>query len=116
MISCLALSGAVVGLWLLDAIALMGSLTLGQTAMGAGDSKLAAMMGAWLGWKYLLLAGFIACGVGAMVGGAAIALGWLNRRQPMPFGPFLALGAAITALWGDVILSTYFNLFFPFNG
>ncbi|MGB3536077.1 MAG: A24 family peptidase [Microcoleaceae cyanobacterium] len=105
--------GAVLGLWLLDAIAWVGSLSLGQTAMGAGDSKLAAMMGAWLGWKFLLLAGFIACGIGAVVGGGAIALGLLDRRQPMPFGPFLALGAAMTALWGEAILQAYFNLFFP---
>jgi leader peptidase (prepilin peptidase)/N-methyltransferase len=108
--------GAVVGLWLLDAIAFVASMTLGQTAMGAGDSKLAAMIGAWLGWKYLVLAWFIACLVGAIVGGGAIALGRLNRRQPIPFGPFLALGATTTALWGEVILSTYFNLFFPLNG
>lgn len=105
--------GAVLGLWLLDAIAFVGSITLGQTAMGAGDSKLAAMMGAWLGWKYLLLAGFVACAAGAIVGGGAIALGWLDRRQPIAFGPFLALGAAITALWGEAILSAYLNLFFP---
>lgn len=105
--------GAVVGLWLFDIIGLAGSLALGQNAMGAGDSKLAALMGAWLGWKYLLLAGFIACGAGAFAGGLAIALGWLDRRQPMPFGPFLALGAAITALWGEAILSTYWQLFFP---
>jgi len=31
----------------------------------------------------------------------------------MPFGPFLALGTAITALWGEAILSTYLQLFFP---
>jgi leader peptidase (prepilin peptidase) / N-methyltransferase len=105
--------GAVAGLWLLDTIALAGSIALGQTAMGAGDSKLAALMGAWLGWKYLLLAGFIACVAGAFTGGGAIAAGWLDRRQPMPFGPFLALGAAIAALWGEAILSTYWQLFFP---
>ncbi len=105
--------GAVVGLWLFDMIAFVGSMALGQTAMGAGDSKLAALMGAWLGWKYLLLAGFIACAFGAFIGGGAIALGWIDRRQPLPFGPFLALGAGITALWGEVILSSYFNLFFP---
>jgi leader peptidase (prepilin peptidase)/N-methyltransferase len=105
--------GAVVGLWLFDAIGLAGTIGLGQNAMGAGDTKLAALMGAWLGWKYLLLAGFIACVAGAFVGGGAIALGLLDRRQPMPFGPFLALGAAITALWGEAILSTYLQLFFP---
>ncbi|MEB3282962.1 MAG: prepilin peptidase [Lyngbya sp.] len=105
--------GAVLGLWLLDIIAFVGSIALGQTAMGAGDSKLAALMGAWLGWKYLLLAGFIACFLGAFVGGGAIAVGWLQRRQPMPFGPFLALAAGISALWGETILSAYLNLFFP---
>jgi len=105
--------GAVVGLWLFDIIALAGSLALRQNAMGSGDSKLAALMGAWLGWKYLLIAGFIACLAGALAGGGAIALGLLERRKPMPFGPFLALGTAITALWGEAILSTYLQLFFP---
>ena len=105
--------GAVVGLWLFDIIALAGSLAFGQTAMGAGDTKLAAMMGAWLGWKYLLLAGFLACTLGAFAGGGAIALGWLGRRQQMPFGPFLALGAVLTALWGEMIISIYLQLFFP---
>lgn len=71
------------------------------------------MLGAWLGWKYLLLSGFIACAVGAFVGGSAIALGLLNRRQPMPFGPFLALGAGMTIFVGEAILSTYLRLFFP---
>jgi leader peptidase (prepilin peptidase)/N-methyltransferase len=107
------IAGAVVGLWLFDAIGLAGTIGFGQDAMGAGDSKLAALMGAWLGWKYLLLAGFIACVAGAFAGGLAIALGLLERRKPMPFGPFLALGTAITALWGEAILSTYLQLFFP---
>lgn len=105
--------GAVVGLLLLDLITFAGSMLLGQAAMGAGDAKLAAMMGAWLGWKYLLLAGFLACGIGAFIGGGAIALGFLDRRQPMPFGPFLALGAAIVIFWGSTILATYFRVFFP---
>lgn len=107
--------GAVVGIWVLDIIALVGSIVFGQTAMGAGDAKLAAMMGAWLGWKFLLIGGFLACAAGAFVGGAAIALGWLERNKPMPFGPFLALGAAITALWGNAILSIYLELFFPLS-
>ncbi|MGK7923598.1 MAG: A24 family peptidase [Trichodesmium sp.] len=105
--------GAVIGLWLFDLISILGSIAFGQTVMGGGDAKLAAMIGAWLGWKYLLLAGFLACGLGAFVGGGAIALGLLDRRQPMPFGPCLAIGAALSLLWGNNILSTYFNLFFP---
>lgn len=105
--------GAVLGLWLFDIILFAGTMFFGQAAMGGGDVKLAAMMGAWLGWKYLLLAGFIACAMGAFVGGGAIALGWLDRRQPMPFGPFLALGAGITTFFGEAILSAYLQLFFP---
>lgn len=105
--------GAVLGIWLFDIISIAGAFLFGQAAMGGGDAKLAAMMGAWLGWKYLLLASFAACALGAFVGGGAIALGLLSRRQPMPFGPFLALGATLTVFWGETILSTYLRLFFP---
>lgn len=109
------ITGAVVGIWLFDAIILIGSMIFGQTAMGGGDAKLAAMMGAWLGWKYLLLAGFLACVFGAFVGGGAIAVGLLERRKPMPFGPFLALGSVVTVFLGQEILSTYLKLFFPLS-
>jgi len=109
------IGGAVLGLWLFELIAFGGSIIFGQTAMGGGDAKLAAMMGAWLGWKYLLLSGFIACAVGAFAGGGALALGWIDRRQPIPFGPFLALGAGLTIFLGDTIVSTYMRLFFPLS-
>lgn len=105
--------GAVLGIWLFDAITWIGSLALGQAAMGGGDAKLAAMIGAWLGWRFLLLSGLIACAIGALVGGGAIALGWLNRRQAMPFGPFLALGAGLTVFWGEALIDAYLKLFFP---
>ena len=108
----IGIMGAVVGLWLLELISILGSITFGQTVLGGGDAKLAAMIGAWLGWKYLLLACFLACAMGAFVGGAAIAIGLLDRRQPMPFGPFLAMGAGLTLIWGSDILSTYLNIFF----
>ena len=105
--------GAVLGLWLFDLISILGSAALGQAAMGGGDGKLAAMLGAWLGWKGLLLSSFLACAMGAFVGGAAIALGLLRRRQHMPFGPFLALGGGIAVFWGQSLISTYLRLFFP---
>jgi leader peptidase (prepilin peptidase)/N-methyltransferase len=109
------IAAAVLGIWLVDSIGVVGSMAFGQPAMGGGDAKLAAMMGAWLGWRYLLLSGFIAVAVGAFGGGGAIALGWLDRRQPMPFGPCLALGAGLTIFFGEAILSAYLRLFFPLS-
>ena len=108
--------GAVLGIWLLDTIFIVGSMVLGQPAMGGGDAKLAALMGAWLGWKLLLLAGFLACALGAIVGTSAMALGLLKRRQPMPFGPFLALGSLIALFFGEALITTYTSLFFPAPG
>ncbi|PNW36153.1 UNVERIFIED_CONTAM: methyltransferase [Euhalothece sp. KZN 001] len=105
--------GAVLGIWLFDIITIVASGILGQTAMGGGDAKLAAMLGAWLGWKLLLVGCFLAFAVGAFIGGGAIALGILSRRDPMPFGPFLALGGAIAVFYGERLLSAYVNLFFP---
>jgi leader peptidase (prepilin peptidase)/N-methyltransferase len=107
------ISAAVLGIWLLEAIAFIGAIAFGRVAMGGGDPKLMAMIGAWLGWQSLLLSGLIACGLGAFVGGGAIALGLISRRQPIPFGPFLALGAALTVFWGKSIISIYLQLFFP---
>jgi leader peptidase (prepilin peptidase)/N-methyltransferase len=105
--------GAVVGIWLVEIIALAGTIALGQTAMGDGDAYLSAMMGAWLGWRLLLLAGFLACAIGAFAGGGAIAVGILSRRQAFPFGPFLALGGMIAAIWGNAIVALYLQVFFP---
>ncbi|MBN3962006.1 A24 family peptidase [Nostoc sp. NMS8] len=109
----MAIVGAVLGLWLFEAIALLGSIAFGKTAMGAGDAKLAAMMGAWLGWKYLLLASFIACALGALIGSGAMMRSRQRLGQKMPFGPFLALGSVITLFSGEAILSSYLRLFFP---
>jgi len=109
----LGISGAVLGIWMFDAINFLGTLALRQAAMGSGDAKLAAMIGAWLGWKSLLVASLLACAAGAAIGGGAIALGWIKRRQPVPFGPFLALGAILTTFSGEIILSTYLQWFWP---
>ncbi|MEM9135730.1 MAG: prepilin peptidase [Cyanobacteria bacterium P01_F01_bin.42] len=101
---------AVIGLLLFDAIRIVGSLILRQDAMGGGDAKLAALIGAWLGWKLLLLSAFVACLFGSVVGLGGIALGLLGRRQPIPFGPYLVVGAIVAFFAGQPILSWYLNL------
>ena len=99
--------GAVVGIWLFDLVRIGGTLALGQEAMGAGDAKLAAMIGAWLGWPLMLVSSFLACLVGAVIGGGVMALGLIGRRQPIPFGPFLALGAGLAIFVGDPLITAY---------
>ncbi|WP_017293012.1 prepilin peptidase [Geminocystis herdmanii] len=103
----LSIFSAVIGIWLFDFIRILGTVMFGKPAMGGGDPKLTAMIGSWLGWQGVLLTGFLACFVGTIVGGGAIVLKLLKKGQPMPFGPYLVLGAISTIFWGDRILSSY---------
>ncbi len=111
-----SVGGLVLGFWSLELIRWSAAFIYGKPAMGAGDPKLAAMIGAWLGWQYFVVSGFVACGVGAIIGGGAILLARVGRREPIPFGPFLALGAGLTVFWGAQMLETYIRIFLPFYG
>jgi leader peptidase (prepilin peptidase) / N-methyltransferase len=103
--------GALLGIWLIEIIALVGLLMMRQQAMGDADGKLMATIGAWVGWKYVFLSSFIACGVGSIIGGGAIALGIIGKKQPIPFGPFLAFGGALSLFFGDAIINAYLKTF-----
>ncbi|MFM7651792.1 MAG: prepilin peptidase [Vulcanococcus sp.] len=70
---------------------------LGKPALGLGDAKLAALLGAWLGLTGLGLMVVLAVFSGAAFGVIGLASGRLKRGQPFPFGPFLA-GAGL-AVW-----------------
>lgn len=75
--------------------------------MGGGDMKLGAMLGAFLGWKVLLLAVFLAVLAGGVVAVALIALGRRGRKDAIPFGPFLAAGGAAGLFWGEGVVRWY---------
>ncbi|MBF2098501.1 MAG: prepilin peptidase [Gloeomargaritaceae cyanobacterium C42_A2020_066] len=105
--------GMVVGLWLLELLGLGASLILGQTALGGGDPKLAALLGAWLGWKHLLVALGLACLSGTLIGLGGRAAGRLRQGQRIPFGPFLALGGILTLFVGDRLLQWYLRWLLP---
>lgn len=75
--------------------------------MGGGDMKLAAMMGAFLGWKLTLVALFVGVFSGGVVAVALLVSGRRGRKDPVPFGPFLALGAGLSLFWGDWLLRWY---------
>ncbi len=99
--------GMVLAIWIYDTIQIVGSWLLGQSAQGGGDAKLMAMIGAWLGWKSVLLTGFLASVFGSVLMGGALVLGLIQRRQKFPLGPFIALGATISLFFGDGLISAY---------
>jgi len=67
-------------------------------ALGWGDGKLAALLGAWLGGLGLLLTTALAVLSGGLFGLAGRLSGRLKPRQPFPFGPFLATAGGLTWL------------------
>lgn len=77
--------------------------------MGGGDIKLAAMMGAFLGWPSVVVALLIAFAGGAMVGVLLIALGVRTRKDPIPFGPALAVGGMIALFFAGPLVDWYVN-------
>ena len=109
------------GLWdsLLGMGILGGSLLLiswlTKGGMGAGDIKLGAAAGLWLGSGPALVALYIAFITGALYGGYL----WIRQgrftsefgRKTIPFGPFLAGGCSLALSSGDGILQTYLSLF-----
>ncbi len=105
-----AVLGAVLGLWGLDVLTWVGRFFFGPNAMGGGDAKLLAMIGAWLGIKFMFLSCFLGCIVGSIFGLAAIALKVLKRGNPFPFGPFLTLGAILSIFYGEILWSGYWSL------
>ncbi|MBI5380004.1 MAG: prepilin peptidase [Nitrospirae bacterium] len=78
--------------------------------MWGGEVKLIAMIGAFLGWKGVLLTIFLAALVGSVVGIFLMVFKGKGRKDPIPFGPFLALGALLTLFWGGELMSLYFAL------
>ena len=79
--------------------------------MGGGDMKLGAMLGAFLGWKVGLLALLLAVLAGGAVAVCLLLLGRKGRKEAIPFGPFLALGGAVSLLWGNQLLTWYLGRF-----
>jgi leader peptidase (prepilin peptidase)/N-methyltransferase len=78
--------------------------------MGGGDIKLTAMVGALLGWRAALLTIFLGTLTGSIIALFLLASGKKGRKDPMPFGPFLALGAILALYWGDDLIAGYIRL------
>ncbi|WP_066311601.1 A24 family peptidase [Bacillus sp. FJAT-29814] len=99
-----SLLGAVTGFTLLLVIALVS-----KGGMGFGDVKLYAVLGFVLGFKLVLLSFFLSTLYGAVLGGLAMLFRIVKRRQPIPFGPFIAAGTLSAYFWGSEIIDFYIN-------
>jgi len=71
--------------------------------MGGGDIKMMAMVGSFVGWKGVLLTIF----AGALLGTMIFVPLSFKKKKLVPFGVFLAVGAAVTFLFRDTVIDWY---------
>lgn len=83
-----------------------------QEALGMGDPKMLAMIGAFLGWQLTLLTLVFATFTGSIVGLGLIATRRAGMQSLVPFGCFLALGAAFAATVGPRVLDWYLGFYY----
>ena len=89
---------------------LLGIVSRG--GMGGGDTKLAAMIGAFLGTPAVVVALFLAVALGAAAGVVLLALRLRSRKDMIPFGPAMAAGAMIAVFGSNAIVHWYLSRMF----
>ncbi|WP_407873049.1 prepilin peptidase [Paenibacillus sp. P36] len=97
--------GAVIGGGIIVLIAV-----LSRGGMGMGDAKLLIVCGAVLGLSHIMVAFVLACMIGSLIGGLLLLLKITKRKQPIPFGPSLALGIMISYGYGSDMIKAYLTL------
>lgn len=105
-----SLTGACLGFVSLLIVAVLGKALFKKEAMGGGDLKLLAMIGAFLGWKNVFLTIFISSLVGSIIGITLILLKKKGRKEYIPYGPYIALASIIILFWGDIIIAKFLHL------
>ena len=107
-----SLIGLVVGGGALYAIAMLGDWLFKKESMGGGDIKMAAMLGAFLGWEKILLVFISSAVIGVVVTLALMFFSArLRRERLVPFGPFLSAAAGLVLVAGDQIIDFYITNF-----
>jgi leader peptidase (prepilin peptidase) / N-methyltransferase len=106
-----ALVGALVAYGLMWLVKLGGEAILRKPALGVGDIHMMAMVGAFVGLPGALLTILLGSILGLAIG---IPLAWIRGDLEamgtyLPLGTFLAMGTAITYLWGDAMIAWYLN-------
>lgn len=107
-----AVLAAALGYVLLWTVKLSAEKALGKPALGVGDIHMMVFVGAFIGAPGMLLTLMLGSVLGLLIG---VPLTWLRGRLTvmgtyLPLGTFLALGAAVAHVWGDVIIRWYLGL------
>ena len=102
-----ALIGILAGGGTLYLIGIIGSFAMKKEAMGGGDIKLMAFVGALWGWEVASVAIMVAAFAGTIAGGVMMLLKKLDEDHKIPFGPYLAFGIIIALFWGESLLNWY---------
>ena len=106
-----SLVGIVFGGGLLYAIAEVYYRIRHEEGLGMGDVKMLAMIGAFIGWQLALVTLMTASLAGSVIGVGLLATGRGSMKYALPFGTFLALGAAFAAVLGPGLLEWYLGQF-----
>jgi leader peptidase (prepilin peptidase)/N-methyltransferase len=106
-----SVAGIALGAGVLYGIAAAYYAVRREEGMGMGDVKMLAMIGAFLGWRAVLLTLVLSSFTGAIVGVVLMATRREGLRYALPFGTFLALAAFVAMLTGDAILTWYLGFF-----
>ncbi len=85
-------------------------LQIPREAMGRGDLKFLAAIGAFLGWRAVLFSLFAGSLLGSIVGLITLVVGKRVWSAKLPFGPYLAFGALSWMFFGDALLRLYLGL------
>jgi leader peptidase (prepilin peptidase)/N-methyltransferase len=105
-----ALIGVLLGGGVLYAIAGAYYLWRREEGMGMGDVKMLAMIGAFLGWKAVLVTLVLSSFAGAIIGLALMAAQRGTMKFALPFGTFLAIGAIVSMFVGEPLVAWYAGL------
>jgi len=108
-----SLIGIALGGGILYAIAAAYYAVRREEGLGMGDVKMLAMIGAFLGWKAVLVTLILSSFAGALVGIGIIALSRGSMRLALPFGTFLAVGAVAAMIVGEPLVAWYSGFFVP---
>jgi leader peptidase (prepilin peptidase)/N-methyltransferase len=102
-----SLIGGVTGLILLGLVVFVIPMLIGREAMGLGDVKMAGMMGLATGFPVIFVALFVGVISGGLIATGLIVSKRKGRKDFIPFGPFLAVGAMVALVWGNTIWNWY---------